>query len=113
MQRLLKNLDYATALPLAAQVDCQPGQVASKTLVQNDAVGITLFAFDKGEKISAHTSTGDAFVLALEGQGQVTINGQTSPSRPASLRYDGMRIDFRTVGGSGLIIQWPVSFRPD
>ena len=79
MQRLLKNLDYATALPLAAQVDCQPGQVASKTLVQNDAVGITLFAFDKGEKISAHTSTGDAFVLALEGQGQVTINGQTSP----------------------------------
>ena len=77
MQRLLKNLDYATALPLAAQVDCQPGQVASKTLVQNDAVGITLFAFDKGEKISAHTSTGDAMVLVLEGSAQVTISGQS------------------------------------
>ena len=83
MQRLLKNLDYATALPLAAQVDCQPGQVASKTLVQNDAVGITLFAFDKGEKISAHTSTGDAFVLALDVRLRSTSADRPPPSRRA------------------------------
>lgn len=78
MQRFLKNLDYATALPLAEQVAYQPGQIASKTLVQNAAVSMTLFAFDQGEEISAHTSTGDAFVLALDGQGQVSINGQTT-----------------------------------
>ncbi|MDD4700791.1 MAG: cupin domain-containing protein [Desulfovibrio sp.] len=79
MQHFLKNLDYATALPLAAQVAYQPGQIASKKLVQNAAVGMTLFAFDKGEEISAHTSTGDAFVLALDGRGQVSISGQTTP----------------------------------
>lgn len=55
MQRFLKNLDYATALPLAAQVAYQPGQIASKTLVQNAAVSMTLFAFDQGARKSAHT----------------------------------------------------------
>lgn len=29
-------------------------------------MGITLFAFDANEEISAHTSTGDAMVLVLE-----------------------------------------------
>ncbi len=31
----------------------QPGQVVSKTLAQNDAVSVTLFAFDKDEEIQA------------------------------------------------------------
>lgn len=78
MQGCLKNMEYAAVLPLAAQVEYQPGQIASKTLVQNDALGLTLFAFDKGEEISAHVSTGDALVLALDGTGQVIINGKTS-----------------------------------
>ena len=77
MERILKNLEFATALPLAAQVECQPGQIASKTLIQNASVGITLFAFDANEEISAHTSTGDAMVLVLEGTAQVTISGQS------------------------------------
>ena len=76
MQRLLKNLDYATALPLAAQVDCQPGQVASKTLAQNKAVSITLFAFAKGEEIGEHESNGDAMVTVLEGTGTFVVDGK-------------------------------------
>ena len=76
MEHILKNLEYAAALPLAAQVDCQPGQIASKTLIQNASVGITLFAFDANEEISAHTSKGDAMVLVLEGSALVTISGQ-------------------------------------
>lgn len=79
MQHFFKNLDYATPLPLAAQVDCRPGQIASKTLVQNPAVGLTLFAFDAGEEISSHTSTGDALVQVLEGALEVTIAGTTQP----------------------------------
>ena len=77
MDHILKNLEFAVALPLAAQVECQPGQIASKTLIQNASVGITLFAFDANEEISAHTSTGDAMVLVLEGSAQVTISGQS------------------------------------
>ena len=69
-----KNLDYAAALPLAQQVDYLPGQVISKTLAQNSAFGLTLFAIDKGEEISAHRSTGDALVIALDGTGEITID---------------------------------------
>ena len=76
MERILKNLEFAAALPLAAQVACQPGQIASKTLIQNAAVGVTLFAFDANEEISSHTSTGDAMALVLEGTALVTISGQ-------------------------------------
>lgn len=53
----------------------QPGQVVSKTLAQNDAVSVTLFAFDKGEEISTHESGGDALVLCLDGEGRITVDG--------------------------------------
>ena len=43
--------------------------------MQNGAVSITLFAFDKGEEISTHESGGDALVLCLDGKGEVTIDG--------------------------------------
>ena len=53
----------------------QPGQVVSKTLAQNSAVSVTLFAFDKGEEIGTHDSTGDAMVTVLEGAGRFTVDG--------------------------------------
>ena len=59
---MMKNLDVATVLTLRDQVAYQPGQVVSKTLAQNDAVSVTLFAFDKDEEISTHESGGDALV---------------------------------------------------
>ena len=72
---MMKNLDVATVLTLRDQVAYQPGQVVSKTLAQNDALSITLFAFDKDEEISTHASGGDAFVTCLEGVGKITIDG--------------------------------------
>lgn len=74
MENLLKNIDYSKALDLANQIEMLPGQVASRTLVQTPAVGMTLFAIAEGEGISAHKSSGDAFVLVLEGACHVTID---------------------------------------
>ena len=71
----LKNIASAEVLKLADQVQYAAGQVVSKTLVQNKGVGITLFAFAKGEGISEHESTGDAFVTCLDGVGKITIDG--------------------------------------
>ena len=70
---MMKNLDVATVLTLRDQVAYQPGQVVSKTLAQNDAVSVTLFAFDKDEEISTHESGGDALVTCLDGVGRVWI----------------------------------------
>lgn len=73
---ILKNIPFDTVLPFKDQVQVLPGQVVSKTLVQNDGVGITLFAFDAGEQISTHGSEGDALVQVLEGEGEFTVDGK-------------------------------------
>ena len=72
---MMKNYDIATVLTMKEQVAYQPGQVVSKTLAQNDAVSVTLFAFDKGEEISTHESGGDAMVTCLDGVGKITVDG--------------------------------------
>ncbi|MBD9008922.1 MAG: cupin domain-containing protein [Clostridiales bacterium] len=75
MSEIMKNIKKAEVLTLKEQVEYQTGQVVSKTLIQNDAVSITLFSFDKGEEISTHSSEGDAFVTCLDGVGKITIDG--------------------------------------
>lgn len=72
----LKNIAFEQALKLSEEVNAADGQVVSKTLVQNDAVSVTLFAFSKGEEISTHSSGGDAMVLVLDGKGRFTIDGR-------------------------------------
>lgn len=72
---MYKNIDKKTKLNLKDQVDYQPGQVVSKTLVQNNYVSMTIFSFDKGEEISTHAAVGDAMVTVLEGKGRFTIGG--------------------------------------
>ncbi|HWR23674.1 MAG TPA: cupin domain-containing protein [Feifaniaceae bacterium] len=72
---ILKNIEHSTVLPLTSLVPYQPGQVISRTLAQNKAVSITLFAFEAGEEISTHASGGDALVTALDGAGVITIEG--------------------------------------
>ena len=72
----IKNMETATVLTLKDQVAYQPGQVVSKTLAQNNALSVTLFAFDKGEEISTHESIGDAMVTVLEGVGRFTVGGK-------------------------------------
>lgn len=71
----IKNIEKSTVLCLKDQIPYGDGQVVSKTLAQNDALSVTLFAFDKGEEISTHESGGDAFVTAIDGTGKITIDG--------------------------------------
>lgn len=71
----MKNISKSQVLTLKDEVAYQDGMVVSKTLVQNDAVSITLFSFDKGEEISTHESGGDAFVTCLDGVGKITVDG--------------------------------------
>lgn len=70
-----KNINKAEILSLKEQVEYQSGQVVSKTLAQNSALSVTLFAFDKGEEISTHESGGDAMVTCLDGTGKITVDG--------------------------------------
>ena len=71
----IKNVTPEEVFALANQVTVQHVQVVSKTLAQNSAVSVTLFAFSHGEEIGTHDSTGDAMVTVLEGTGQFTVDG--------------------------------------
>ena len=70
---IMKNIDLGSPLSLNALVVYQTGQIVSRTLVQNRAVSLTLFAFDTGEEISSHASKGDAMVQVLDGIAKITI----------------------------------------
>ena len=71
----IKNIDHETVLNLADQIHAEPGQIVSKTLAQNKAVSLTLFAFSKGEEISTHASPGLAMGHGIAGVGQFTVVG--------------------------------------
>ena len=76
MSKKMKNIAQSEVLTLREQISYQEGQVVSKTLTQNQAVSITLFAFAKGEEISTHESGGDVFVTWPDGVGKGTIDGE-------------------------------------
>ena len=71
-----KNIDPEKILSLSDEVSAEPGQIVSKTLVQNQAVSITLFAFSQGGEIGTHASGGDAMVCVLEGAARLTVDGK-------------------------------------
>ncbi len=78
---LIKNMPFAQALDLAGLVEYKEGQVVSRTFAQNPHLSFTLFAFEKGEGISAHTVTADAMVLILDGTASITIGGEKISAR--------------------------------
>jgi quercetin dioxygenase-like cupin family protein len=73
---LIKNMPFSEAVNINDLVDYEEGRVVSRTIAAKSHVNITLFAFDKGEEISAHTSPGDAMVQVLDGRATITIDGR-------------------------------------
>lgn len=80
-QKFIKNIEFAKTLTMAGLVDYQPGRVVSLTLVQNEAVSITLFAFSQGETISTHAAPGDALVYLLDGEAEITVGDSKLTAR--------------------------------
>ncbi|SCX95960.1 cupin domain-containing protein [Alkaliphilus peptidifermentans] len=71
--QLIKNMPFSEAVQMAGLVEYQDGQVISRTITQRDDLSITLFAFDKGEAISSHSSPGDALAYVMDGTAEITI----------------------------------------
>jgi len=56
-------------------LDYQSGAVVSQTLVDEEAVTVTVFAFDEGERLSEHTAPHDAILQVVDGAALVTVSG--------------------------------------
>lgn len=61
--------------PLKELVKYQAGSVVSRSLLKKESGNITLFAFDKGENLSEHTSPYDAVVYIFDGEAEIKISG--------------------------------------
>ena len=79
--KLIKNISFSEAHVLRDLVDYQEGRVVSRTLAQNSALSLTLFAFDQGEGLSTHAAPGDAMVQVLDGEVSLTIGGKEVTAR--------------------------------
>jgi len=69
------SIPAAQPLDLAGLVEYAEGAIVSRTVAENDAGTVTLFAFDAGQGLSEHSAPFDAFVLVLDGQAELTIGG--------------------------------------
>ncbi|WGI17707.1 cupin domain-containing protein [Methanonatronarchaeum sp. AMET-Sl] len=63
-------------IQLKELVDYQEGSIVSRTLMNRDSGSLTLFAIDKGQKISEHTAPYDALAIILEGTAKITIDNE-------------------------------------
>jgi len=59
--------------------------IVSKTLLDKSTGTITLFAFDRGQKLSEHTSPYDAVVQILDGKAQVRIKDEINEMSEGSI----------------------------
>jgi quercetin dioxygenase-like cupin family protein len=53
----------------------QEGSIVSKTIIDEKAGTVTLFAFDKGQGLSEHTAPYNAFIYLADGEAEITIAG--------------------------------------
>ena len=64
------------ARALADLVEYVSGSIVSKTIADKQVGSITIFAFEKGQKLSEHQAPFDAVVQVLEGVCSLTIGGE-------------------------------------
>lgn len=64
-----KKFSFANSISYAEKA------VVSKHVLKKETGNISLFAFDKGEGLSEHTTPYDALVLIVDGKADIIING--------------------------------------
>jgi len=55
-------------------VDYSTGGIVSKRVLDRAVGNVTLFAFDKGQRLSEHSAPFDAMLQVVEGNGEVIID---------------------------------------
>ncbi|NOX67435.1 MAG: cupin domain-containing protein [Chlorobi bacterium] len=61
---------------LSDEIQYQDSGIVSKQIIKKSNGNITLFAFDKSESLTEHTSTFDAVAQVIEGEMEFTIGGK-------------------------------------
>jgi quercetin dioxygenase-like cupin family protein len=61
---------------LSDLVEYQDDAIVSKTIIDEEKVTVTLFAFGEGQGLSEHTAPFNALAHILDGKAQITVSGK-------------------------------------
>ncbi len=57
-------------------LEYQDGSIVSRTVLKEESGSITVFAFDRSQGLSEHTTPHEALIYLVDGEAEVTIDGQ-------------------------------------
>ncbi len=70
------SFEKATILNFSNLVEYSSNGIISKRVIDRNSGTITLFSFDKDQKLSEHTAPFDALVQVIEGKAEIIIAGK-------------------------------------
>ena len=71
-----KKIVKGTVLDINGLIDYAEDGIVSKEFEHSKGGSITLFAFDKGQKLSEHTAPFDALIQIVDGEAEIMIGNE-------------------------------------
>lgn len=81
----MSAIPAAEALALADLITPVADGIASRVLAKSAGGTVTLFAFDRGQGLSEHTTPFDALVLVLDGELRLDVGGAPVVAVPGTV----------------------------
>jgi len=70
-----KIFEHSSVFRFPEKVDYSTEGIISKQIIDRPMGTVTLFSFDKGQRLSTHSAPFDALVQVIEGMAEIIING--------------------------------------
>ena len=70
----MTNFNHSTIINFKKDIEYASNSVVSKRVLEQKTGNITLFSFDKGQKLSEHSAPFDAMVQVVEGKVEIMID---------------------------------------
>jgi len=68
--------NHSKVMIFSEMVDYSAEGIVSKRVIQKKTGNVSLFAFDKDQKLSEHTAPFDALIQVLDGTAEILIDGK-------------------------------------
>ncbi|MCA9399248.1 MAG: cupin domain-containing protein [Candidatus Omnitrophica bacterium] len=77
-ENLMTQAEKEKVLSVKELIDYQDGAIVSRGIIGEKFGKVLIFAFDKGEELSDHTSPYDALAYIIEGETEISVRGKRS-----------------------------------
>jgi quercetin dioxygenase-like cupin family protein len=69
--------EHSNVFRFPEKVEYSPEGIVSKRVIDRPVGTVTLFAFDKDQRLSTHSAPYDAMIQVVEGRAEIVIDGKT------------------------------------